>query len=109
MFSGKGLTLFSFNISSSLEIALVANEHDDHVTVAVLPGVLQPGGQVVKGVSASDIIHQQSSGCTTVIGAGDGAECLLPSRVPDLKRDRLLINRDFFIAEVSTNRWFTLP
>ncbi len=49
----------------------VAYEHDDHVAVAVLPGVLQPGGQMVEGVPPRDIVDQQSASRATVVGTGD--------------------------------------
>ena len=56
---------------------LVADEHDDHVAVAVLSGILQPGGQVVEGVSPGDVVNKESSCSPPVVGAGDGSECLL--------------------------------
>ena len=37
-------------------LPLVSDEHDDHVAVAVLPRVLQPGRQVVEGVPGNNII-----------------------------------------------------
>lgn len=37
-------------------LPLVSDEHDDHVAVAVLPRVLQPGRQVVEGVPSGDIV-----------------------------------------------------
>lgn len=58
---------------------LVADEHDDHVAVAVLSGVLQPGGQVVEGVSPGDVVHKERSCGPPVVGAGDGSERLLSS------------------------------
>ena len=64
----------------------VADEHDDHVAVAVLPGVLQPGGQVIEGVPPGDVVHQEGSGSTSVVRAGDGSKRLL-SR---LKKERVI-------------------
>ena len=43
----------------------------------MLPGVLQPRGEVVEGVAAGDVVHQEGAGSTAVVGAGDGAESLL--------------------------------
>ena len=40
-------------------LPLVSDEHDDHVAVAVLPRVLQPGRQVVEGVPGNNIIILQ--------------------------------------------------
>jgi len=53
---GERLPLLPLYVPSSLQVTFVSNEHDDHVAVAVLPGVLQPGGQVVERVPASNII-----------------------------------------------------
>ena len=55
----------------------VADEHDDHVAVAVLPGVLQPGGQVVEGVAPRDVVHEQRARRPAVVGPRDRPECLL--------------------------------
>merc|ERR1719188_1707871 len=84
MFSGKCFTLFPLDISSSLQVTLVTNEHDDHVTVAVLPGVLQPGSQVVEGVPPGDVVHQQGSSCSSVVRPSYGSKCFLSSCVPNL-------------------------
>ena len=69
-------------ISVSLAAApcspFVPDEHDDHVAVAVLPGVLQPGGQVVEGVAPRDVVHEQRARRPAVVGPRDRPECLLP-------------------------------
>ena len=87
MFPSEGLPLLSLHVSPGLQITrnslvkpssllyrgealllpFVSDEHDDHVAVAVLPGVLQPGGQVVECVSASDVIDQESSRSSSVV------------------------------------------
>ena len=43
----------------------------------MLPGVLEPGGQVVEGVPPGDIVHEERSGGAPVVGARDGPERLL--------------------------------
>ena len=60
-------------------LPLVANEHDDHVAVAVLSGILQPGCQMVECVPPSDVINQKCTCCSPIITSGDGSECLLSS------------------------------
>jgi len=45
-----------------LQIALVADEHDGHVGVAILPRLLQPSSEVVEAFSAGDVIHKQCPG-----------------------------------------------
>lgn len=55
----------------------VTDEHDDHVAVAVLSGVLQPGGQVIEGVPPGDVIYKECSSGPPVVGAGNGSKSLL--------------------------------
>ena len=55
----------------------VTDEHDDHVAVAVLPGVLQPGGQVIEGVPPGDVVYKERSSGPPIVGAGNGSERLL--------------------------------
>lgn len=60
----------------------------------MLPGVLQPRGQMIEGVPPGDVIDQQRSRRSAVVGARDGAEGLLPGRVPDLQFDLFAIDGD---------------
>ena len=43
----------------------------------MLPGVLEPRGQVVEGVPPRDVVDEEGTGRATVVGARDGAERLL--------------------------------
>lgn len=61
------------------QILLVANEHDGHVGVGILSSIFQPAGKVVECFTAGNVIHQQGTRCTTVVGARDGPKRLLPS------------------------------
>ena len=57
-----------------LEVALVANEHDDNVRVGMVPKFLQPPRHVdVRGMFR-DIIHQQRTDCTTIVSIQDPRE-----------------------------------
>merc|ERR1719198_199174 len=58
MLTGKLSTLFVGDLPA-LEVALVANKHDDHVGVGVLPGLFKPACEVVEGITSGDIIDQQ--------------------------------------------------
>ena len=62
--------------------------------------VLQPGGEVLEGVAPSYVVHEQRARGAAVVGARDGAEALLPRRVPDLQLDLLLVDRDHPRAEL---------
>ena len=43
----------------------------------MLPGVLEPRGQVVEGVPPRDVVDEEGAGRATVVGPCDGAESLL--------------------------------
>ena len=43
----------------------------------MLPGVLEPRGQVVEGVPPRDVVDQEGAGRAPVVGASDGPERLL--------------------------------
>ena len=83
-------SLLGRHLALSLEIALVADQHDDDVLVRVASAVLEPALEVVKGLAARDIIHQQSSGSASVVRSRDRAELLLASlfRTPPASQHR---------------------
>jgi hypothetical protein len=60
------------------QIGLVANEHDSHIGVGMLPRILQPACQVVEGFPTRDVIDQQGTSSTPVIRPRDGPKGLLP-------------------------------
>lgn len=75
-------------------LPLVANEHNDHVAVTMLPRILQPGGQVVESLSPCDVVHKQCAGSATVVRPCDATESLLARGVPDLQLDLLSVYCD---------------
>ena len=64
MFLGERLALFGRNLPFLLQIALVADEHDGHVVVRVLPRVFEPRIQVIEGLTTRHIVHEQRAGST---------------------------------------------
>lgn len=60
----------------------------------MLPGVFQPGGQMVKRFPARNVVNQEGAGGPAVIRARDRAERLLAGRVPYLKLDLFAVDRD---------------
>lgn len=74
---GKLLALLEAHGSAVLQIALVADQHDDHVRVGVLTRLFQPPREVVERLAPCDVVHQQRAGRAAVVRARDGAERLL--------------------------------
>eukprot|EP00227_Mantoniella_beaufortii_P021557 CAMPEP_0197591626 /NCGR_PEP_ID=MMETSP1326-20131121/13819_1 /TAXON_ID=1155430 /ORGANISM="Genus nov. species nov., Strain RCC2288" /LENGTH=295 /DNA_ID=CAMNT_0043157157 /DNA_START=218 /DNA_END=1100 /DNA_ORIENTATION=+ len=94
------LALLGADGAAVRDVALVADQHDGHVGVGMLPRVLEPAGEVVERLAPRDVVHQQRAGGPAVVAARDGAEGLLPRRVPDLQLDLLVVDGDHAAAEL---------
>lgn len=81
------------------QVRLVADQHNGHLWVGVLPRVLQPRRQVRKRLPARHVVHQQSARCSSIIRPRDRPEALLPRSIPDLQLDLLAVDRDHPRAE----------
>ena len=100
VFLGKPLPLFGTDLAPAVQIRFVAYEHHHYVWVSVLSHFLQPSGQVVEGLFAGDVVHQQSTGGSSVVGPRYAFKGFLASGVPDLQLDVLLVNFDCPTAEL---------
>lgn len=96
--------LLLLDLAARIQITLVANQHDDHVRVGVLPGVLEPGRQVVERLAARNVVHEQGAGRPAVVRARDRPERLLAGRVPNLQLDLLAVDGDHPRAELDPDR-----
>ena len=75
-----------------LQIIFVADQHDHHVALAVLPGLLEPPRQVLEGVPPCYVVDQEGTGGPSVVRPRDGAEGLLSRGVPDLQLHLLVVD-----------------
>ena len=82
---GECLTFLRGDGTPMLHIIFVANEHDDHVALTVLTCLLQPSRQMREGISPRNVIDEQGSCSSTIVGSGNGSERFLPSSVPNLQ------------------------
>ena len=60
-----------------LQIALVADEHDDDVRVCVVPELLQPPRDVRVRLVFRDVVHEQRAHRAAVVGGRDRAIAFL--------------------------------
>ena len=67
------------------QVALVAHQELSHPLGGVLVDLLDPVLHVVEGLLVGDVVDHDDAVGAPVVGAGDGAEPLLASRVPDLQ------------------------
>lgn len=104
MLPGKCLSLLLLDLAARIQITFVTDQHDDHVRVGVLPGVLEPGRQVVERLAARNVVHQQGTGRTPVVRSGNRTERLLAGRVPNLQLDLLAVDGDHPGAELDADR-----
>lgn len=58
------------------QIALVTNQHDDDVRIGVISQLLKPSSHIVVCLMLADVVYEQSSNGTTVVGGRDGSIAL---------------------------------
>lgn len=97
---GQIFAFLSLNRSLVPQVALIANEQDLHVRVAVVAGLLQPVAHMLERMPAGDVVHQQCAYRSPIVGPGDGPEILLPRRVPDLQLHILVPHEDLLGPEL---------
>mmetsp|Transcript_71488 Transcript_71488/g.149453 ORF Transcript_71488/g.149453 Transcript_71488/m.149453 type:complete len:202 (-) Transcript_71488:116-721(-) len=86
-----------------LQVALVANEHHDHVWLSVGSRVIEPPSEVVEGPPSTDVVDEQGACRPSIVGLGDRSESLLASCVPDLKLDLVILDLHDSVPELDTN------
>lgn len=60
-----------------LQIALIPDQHDDNVAIRVITEFLEPSGHVdVRGV-LGDVVHEERTDGSAVVGGGDGSVAFL--------------------------------
>lgn len=81
-----GIALGSFcgNSPQVLQVGLVPDQHDDNVGVGMVPQFLEPPFHILQGRRLRNIVHQEGSEGSPVVGAGDRPIPFLACRVPYL-------------------------
>eukprot|EP00958_Prasinococcus_capsulatus_P004570 scaffold421_cov382-Prasinococcus_capsulatus_cf.AAC.3 len=74
------------------KITLVADQHDNNLSVGMITQLLEPALHVVEGHVLSDIINQESSYGAPVVSTRNRPVSLLSCRVPDLCLDCLSLH-----------------
>mmetsp|Transcript_15475 Transcript_15475/g.30563 ORF Transcript_15475/g.30563 Transcript_15475/m.30563 type:complete len:222 (+) Transcript_15475:36-701(+) len=84
-------------------VALVPNQNLVDVVRGVLLDLPDPVPDVVEGLLVCNVVHKQYSHRSSVVSRGDGAEALLPRRVPDLQLELLALLLDGADLEVDAD------
>lgn len=104
MLPGERFTLLLLDLAARIQITLVADQHDDHVRVGVLSGVLEPSRKVVKCLATCNVVDEKGTSCATVIRTRDRPERFLTGRVPNLQLDLLAVDGDHPGTELDPDR-----
>ena len=76
------------------QIALVSDQHNDNIGVGMVSQLFQPPCNIFVRLVLADVVDEQGSDGTAIIGRGDGAVPLLTGGIPDLRLDRLGVDLD---------------
>lgn len=86
-----------------LEVILVGHQHQRNFVVSVGLSLLDPTRHIIEWLSGGEIIDNDSTNGTPVVGPCDGLEWFLSSRVPYLQLDILLAQGDRFATKLNTD------
>jgi hypothetical protein len=76
------------------EIQLVADKRDSNFFVGVLPGLVEPTLTVLVATFAGNVVSQNGSYRAFVVATDDATKHILPSGIPDLQLNHLVIDRE---------------
>lgn len=88
------------------QITLISNQHNDNIGIRVIPQFFQPSLHILICLMLADIIHQQSTHCSTIVRRCNGTVTFLAGRIPDLRLDGFGVNLYGAGCKLNTNRGF---
>lgn len=74
------------------QITFVSDQHNDDISISMIPQLLQPSCNVLIGLMLADVINKKSSDCAPVVGRCDSTISFLACGIPNLRLDCLLID-----------------
>ena len=74
MLASEHLTLIGADLAASVQIPLVADQHDAHILVAMLLDFLKPPCQMREGIPSCDVIDQECARRTSIVASSDRFE-----------------------------------
>lgn len=100
----KLLGIFCRHSTQVSQITLVSNEHDDNVGIGMVTELLQPPVDIVIGLVLADVVNEQRTDRTAVVGRCNGTVPLLTGSIPDLSLDGLGVDLDGAGRKLDTDR-----
>ena len=102
----KLLCVLCWHCPEMPQITLVSNQHNDNISVRVIPQFFQPSLHILICLMLADIINKQSTYCSTIVRRCNGTVTLLAGRIPDLRLDGFGVNLYGAGCKLNTNRRF---
>ena len=88
---GELLALFGGDDAFGGQVGLVPDQQLVDIFRRVSVNFVQPLLDIVEGIGVRDIVHDNNTVGTAVVGGGDGSETLLSGRIPNLQLDCLCV------------------
>ena len=98
-------TFFVLDLSVGVEIRFIADKKLDYVFIAILVDLGEPVFDILEGLPFGDVIDQDDSVGSFVVGGSDGFESFLSGGVPDLELDSAAVGLEGSDLEINTNGW----
>lgn len=74
------------------QVALVTDQHDDDVLVGMIAQLSQPPLYILVGQMLGNVVDQQGTDSTPVVGRRNSTVTLLTGGVPDLSLDYFVVD-----------------
>lgn len=101
--TGKLLRILCGHSPQMPQIALVSDQHDNNVRVRVIAQLLQPPVDIIVGLVLADIVDQESTDSTAIVGRCNRAVPFLAGGIPNLSLDGLGVDLDRAGRELDTD------
>lgn len=88
------------------QIAFVSDQHNDDVGIRMIPKLFQPPSNIIVCLVFADIVDEQCTNSTPVVGGRNGTISLLACSIPDLSLDGFGVDLDRSRREFDTDRGF---
>lgn len=90
------------------QIALIPHQHNDNISIRMIPQLFQPPLHILIRLMLADIIHQQCTHSASVVSRGDGTVAFLTRRIPDLGFDGFGVDLDGSGCELDSDGGFAV-
>ena len=105
---GKSRCLCCADLTLSLKITLVTNENDCDFLISMVSHFLKPFAYRLECCSSRYIIYKKDANSLAVISIRNSSVALLSGRVPDLRTNEYVLDRNIVCCELNADRCVSL-